>query len=314
MDVALRSAPSPFGQALLDGLTSTPKRVEPKWFYDEAGSRLFDEICELPEYYVTRTETAILREAASEIAGHLGAGVTLFEPGAGSTVKVRLLLDQLKPPVTYVPADISAAHLEASAAELTEAYPDLDVRPFACDFTRAFSLPADLPAHPVTVFFPGSTIGNFEPKQAERLLARFAGLPRATALLIGVDLRKDVGRLIRAYDDSAGVTAAFNRNLLVRANRELGADFDVEAFHHLACYDAKTHRIEMHLESVEDQVVRVAGHAIRFRRGETIHTENSYKFDADGFAELAGRAGWRRRTALWRDPERLFAVMLFFRA
>jgi L-histidine Nalpha-methyltransferase len=305
---------STFLQSLIAGLNAPQKRLEPKFFYDDAGSALFDEITELEAYYPTRTEISILQAAAPEIAAAIGAGAVVLEPGAGSAAKVSLLLDALEAPAAFAPGDISIDHLTEAAAALQSRYPDLPIRPFALDFDHPFDLPAEIAAlGPVTVFFPGSTIGNFEPARAIGLLQRFAEIANAQHLLIGVDMKKDHDRLVRAYDDPEGVTAHFNLNLLVRANGELGADFDVSAFEHLALYNEKDGRIEMHLKSLCAQTVSVAGERFSFTEGETIHTENSYKYAIPEFQALAAKAGWNARQ-VWTDPESLFSVQLFHKA
>ena len=305
---------STFLQSLIAGLNAPQKRLEPKFFYDDAGSALFDEITELEAYYPTRTEISILQAAAPEIAAAIGAGAVVLEPGAGSAAKVSLLLDALEAPAAFAPGDISIDHLTEAAAALQSRYPDLPIRPFALDFDHPFDLPAEIAAlGPVTVFFPGSTIGNFEPARAIGLLQRFAEIANAQHLLIGVDMKKDHDRLVRAYDDPEGVTAHFNLNLLVRANGELGADFDLSAFEHLALYNEKDGRIEMHLKSLCAQTVSVAGERFSFTEGETIHTENSYKYAIPEFQALAAKAGWNARQ-VWTDPESLFSVQLFHKA
>ena len=305
---------STFLQSLIAGLNAPQKRLEPKFFYDDAGSALFDEITELEAYYPTRTEISILQAAAPEIAAAIGAGAVVLEPGAGSAAKVSLLLDALEAPAAFAPGDISIDHLTEAAAALQSRYPDLPIRPFALDFDHPFDLPAEIAAlGPVTVFFPGSTIGNFEPARAIGLLQRFAEIANAQHLLIGVDMKKDHDRLVRAYDDPEGVTAHFNLNLLVRANGELGADFDLSAFEHLALYNEKDGRIEMHLKSLCAQTVSVAEERFFFTEGETIHTENSYKYAIPEFQALAAKAGWNARQ-VWTDPESLFSVQLFHKA
>src|SRR5438067_2196062 len=276
---------------VLAGLSRSQKRLPAKYFYDAAGSRLFDRITELPEYYPTRTELGILRGHAAAMAARCGPRCLLVELGAGSLTKVRLLLDRLNRPAGYVPVDVSGDHLRSAAAALADDYPDLDVRPVVADFTGPFALPG-VPAARRVVFFPGSTIGNFDPPEADALLRRVAGLVGpGGGLLLGVDLRKPVDVLERAYNDAAGVTAAFNRNLLVRINRELGADFDPAAFRHRAFFNGERSRIEMHLVSAARQRVRVGGAAFDFHVGESIHTENSYKYDVAGFAGRAAASG-----------------------
>jgi dimethylhistidine N-methyltransferase len=293
---------------VLAGLARPQKSLPAKYFYDAAGSQLFDRITELDEYYPTRTELGIMRAHAGAMVARCGPGCLLVELGAGSLVKVRLLLDRLDRPAGYVPVDVSGEHLRGASAALADDYPDLTVRPVVADFTRPFALP-DVPATRRVVYFPGSTIGNFDPPEADALLRRIARLVGpGGGLLLGCDLRKDVTVLEPAYDDPAGVTAAFNRNLLVRINRELGADFDPAAFRHRAFYNRERSRIEMHLVSAASQRVRVGAAAFDFRPGETIHTENSYKYDV---AELAARAeGCGLRLAhTWTDDQNYFAVL-----
>jgi L-histidine N-alpha-methyltransferase len=293
---------------VLDGLSRPRKRLPSKYFYDATGSWLFDRITELDEYYPTRTELATLSAHAGAMADRCGSRCLLVELGAGSLVKARLLLDRLDRPAGYVPVDVSGDHLRAAAAELTRDYPGLDVRPLVADFTRPFEVPPVAVARRV-VFFPGSTVGNFDPADADALLRRVARLVRpGGGLLLGIDLRKDPAVLEPAYDDARGVTAAFNRNLLVRINRELGADFDPAAFRHHAFYNRERSRIEMHLVSTTGQRVRVGGRAFAFRAGESIHTENSYKYDVVEFARRAAGCGLRLDET-WTDGNRYFAVL-----
>jgi len=297
----------------LAGLQAPQKRVDPKHFYDAHGSRLFEAITRLPEYYPTRTETAILRREAGAIAGSCGTGAVLIEPGSGNCEKVQLLLDALRP-AAYVPLDISAAFLREAAEGLAGAFPWLPVRAICADFNAAPELDDYLPAGRRIVFYPGSTIGNLEPPAARSFLRRLAGwLGEAGGALVGVDLHKDAAVLERAYNDSAGVTAAFNLNALNSLNRLLDADFDADAFRHRAFYDRQQQRIEMHLVSERAQAVRCDGGTIRFAAGETLHTENSYKYTVDGFAELAAAAGLAVREH-WVDPDRLFSVHYLERA
>ncbi|HEX4611879.1 MAG TPA: L-histidine N(alpha)-methyltransferase [Urbifossiella sp.] len=299
----------PFLADVLAGLSRPQKRLSAKYFYDAAGSRLFDRITELDEYYLTRTELTILRANAAAMAARCGPRCLLIEPGAGSLVKVRLLLDRLDRTAGYVPVDVSGDHLRAAAAALTADHPGLVVRPLVADFTRAFEVPPDAAAARRVVFFPGSTIGNLDPADADDLLTRFARLVGpGGGVLLGVDLQKDSAVLEPAYDDARGVTAAFNRNLLVRINRELGADFDPAAFRHRAFYNRDRSRVEMHLVSTADQQVRVAGRAFAFRAGESIHTENSYKYDPAEFARRAADCGLRA-DEVWTDENRYFAVL-----
>ena len=288
------------------GLQRPQKAIPSKFFYDERGSALFDRITELDAYYPTRTETAIMERHIGEMAGRIGPDALLAEYGSGSSTKTRLLLDRLRL-AAYVPIDISCEHLFRTSEGLREAYPGLDVRPVCADYTGAFALP-DVRARRTVVYFPGSTIGNFDPDEAEAFLRRIADVcGRGGGLLIGVDLKKDRATLEAAYDDAEGVTALFNLNLLRRINRELGADFDLGAFAHRALYDAAEGRIEMHLVSLRDQCVRLDGTSVPFREGETIHTENSYKYSLDGFARLAARAGFQVED-VWTDAAERFSV------
>jgi L-histidine Nalpha-methyltransferase len=296
-----------FATSVLAGLGRPQKRLEAKYFYDEEGSRLFDRICELEDYYPTRTETWTLRENAQRLSEILPTGTALVELGSGSSTKTRLLLDVLPEISAYVPLDISQEHLHAAAARIAADYPALRVLPVVADFTSRLALNPALAAIPKLLFFPGSTIGNFTVPEAQALLTRLRRLPNVVALVIGADLRKDVDRLIRAYDDREGATAAFNRNLLVRINRELGGDFDPGRFGHEARWNSSQSRIEMHLVSLRPQMVWVAGHTFDFAEGETIHTENSHKFSVDGFRALAWDAGWGSHD-VWTDPASFFSV------
>ncbi len=297
-----------FARDLLAGLSAHPKRLPPKHFYDAAGSQLFERITALPEYYPTRTELRILADHAGEIAAFIPDGAALVEFGSGSSTKVRLLLETLPRLGAYVPVDISAEFLEDEAARLRDEFPHLAIVPVTADFTRPFALPRSLDKHRLAGFFPGSTIGNFEPDAARdflRLAARILG-PGAV-FAIGVDLVKDRRVLEPAYDDAAGVTAQFNLNVLARANRELGATFNLAAFEHRAFYDAERHRIEMHLVSRIAQTVRLLGRSLSFAAGECIVTESSYKYTVEAFTSLAGEAGWRS-VAVFLDDDALFSV------
>jgi len=305
---AARNAATAFAADVLEGLAATPKRLPAKYFYDEAGSRLFERITELPEYYPTRTELRILESSAESIAGLADPGAALIEFGSGSTAKARLLLRHMVSVRAYVPVDISAEFVNGEAARLQADFPALRVLPVAADFTGAFELPAAVKAGPRLGFFPGSTIGNLGPHEVTGFLRRAKrALGQAAAFVVGVDLVKDPEVLYAAYNDSQGVTAQFNRNLLVRINRELGADFDVSAFEHHAFYHRELRRIEMHLASLRRQKVRILSKCFEFRAGETIHTENSYKYTIESFAALARGAGWSIG-AVWTDPERYFSV------
>lgn len=295
------------------GLCKPLKTLSPKYFYDAAGSELFEAITALPEYYPTRTEIGILDQRGSEIAGLLPKAAALVEFGSGSTAKLRRLLRHLPDLAAYVPVDVSGEFLEAQAATLRGDFPDLAVEPVVADFTRPFGLPDAVGMAPRAGFFPGSTVGNFEPAEAGHLLDSFGEiLGPDSFLILGVDLVKDTTRLEAAYDDAAGVTAAFNMNLLKRINRELGGDFDLASFRHCAVFNTQASRIEMHLVSQKDQTVRIAGDGFAFRQGETIHTESSYKYTLDSFRDLAAKAGWRSVTA-WTDPDALFSVHMLQR-
>jgi dimethylhistidine N-methyltransferase len=292
------------------GLAATPKSIPPKHFYDAEGSRLFEAITELPEYYPTRTEIALLRSAAREIATHIPHGAALVEFGSGASVKTRILLDAAPGLSVYVPLDISASALEAAADAIRADYTGLAVAPLCGDFSQPLDLPADVKGRPIVGFFPGSTIGNMSREEARRFLVQARRLLGAgAAFLVGIDLVKDEATLVSAYDDAAGVTAAFNKNLLARINAELDGDFDLDAFEHRAIWNGDEQRIEMHLESLRDQAVQVSGKSFAFRRGETLHTENSHKFTVEGFATLAASAGWRRE-AEWVSTHPAFAVVL----
>jgi L-histidine Nalpha-methyltransferase len=292
---------------VVHGLSLPQKTLPCKYFYDAAGSRLFDRICALEAYYPTRTETAILRENARRLAPVTPDGATLLELGSGSSVKTRILLDALPQLGAYAPVDISAEHLRAAAGRIAADYRRLAVHPVVADFTAAFAPPEALRRTPVLLFFPGSTIGNFAPDEAAALLARLRRLAGVRLFVVGVDLRKETSRLLAAYDDAEGVTAAFNLNLLARLNRELAADFDLDAFAHEARWNEEAGRVEMHLVSRGRQTVRIAGRAFDFAPGESIHTENSHKYTRQGFAALAAGSGWRDRET-WVDGAGLFSV------
>ncbi len=296
-------------EEILAGLEAPQKRISPKYFYDERGSELFDEICALPEYYPTRTELKIMDAHLTEIAGLVGPRAAVIEFGAGSNVKVRQLLDALDAPAAYVPVEISADYLVKQAEDLARDYPNVHIQPVFADFTQPF----ELPRHPIEpernlVFFPGSTIGNFTRNEAEDLLRvmRAEAKPDG-ALLIGVDLKKDPAIIRAAYNDARGITAEFNLNVLRRLNRELGADFRLDRFRHEAVYDEAAGRVEMRLVSLEDQIAAVAGHALRFAEGEFIITEYSHKYSLEGFRALARRAGFVPERA-WTDERSLFSV------
>jgi dimethylhistidine N-methyltransferase len=297
-----------FADDVLAGLLAEPKRLPPKYFYDQIGSELFQRITALPEYYPTRTETGILEAHAGAIAKLIPADAAVVEFGAGSAAKTRILLRAAPQVSAYVPVDISGEFLAAETARLQQEMPVLQVLPVEADFTRPFVLPAALGARPRIGFFPGSTIGNFEPHEANTLLRHAAAMLGPGALfIVGVDLVKDPDILTVAYNDSAGVTAAFNLNLLTRINRELGGAFNLSGFRHRAFYNQEQCRIEMHLVSLARQKVRVCGKSFDFRRGETIHTENSYKYTVERFQSHARGAGWTT-AATFVDARNYFSV------
>jgi dimethylhistidine N-methyltransferase len=298
---------------VLAGLSSSPRTMPCKFFYDERGADLFQRICDLPEYYITRTETELLRRYAPEIAESIGPNAALIGFGTGAGIKTRLLLEHLQNPIAYIPVDISKQRLVDSAVELSRAMPALEILPVCADYLQELQFPKPLrkPDH-VAVFFPGSTIGNLEPPVAQDFLRRVCRLcGKSGGLIIGVDLQKSRDLLEAAYNDSAGVTAKFNLNLLVRANRELDADFDLARWKHRAVYNPSEGRIEMHLVSQGPQTVHVGSREFAFSDGEKIVTEFSYKHTVDGFAHLAASAGFREASRVWTDPQRLFAIFHF---
>jgi dimethylhistidine N-methyltransferase len=298
-----------FLEDVLAGLAQPQKALPPKYFYDARGSELFEAICELPEYYLTRTESAIMRDRGADMARHLGAGCALIEFGSGSGRKTRMLIEEAAP-AAYLAIDIARDQLEATAAEIARDFPALEVTAICADYSAPIQLPqlAALGTRRRVIYFPGSTIGNLTPAEARGFLRNAGGLAGAGGgLLIGVDLKKDTARLNAAYNDSQGITAEFNRNLLARINRELGASFDLSSFRHFAFYHEALGRIEMHLVSAKAQAVTIGGGVFRFRPDETIHTENSYKYSIAEFQELSHSAGLAP-VECWTDPERLFAV------
>lgn len=294
------------------GLSSAPRSLPCKYFYDEHGAALFRRITELPEYYITRAETEILASHGDEIAAALGPRCQVVGLGTGGGRKARALLTQLADPVAYLPVDVDAHSLETSAAQITELLPRLEVLPVCADFAREFQLPRpQREADRSIIYFPGSTIGNFEPQPASRFLERLAQLGGPDGgLLIGVDLQKSPATIERAYNDAAGVTAEFNLNLLVRANRELGANFDLSRWQHRAIYNEAEGRIEMHLVSATRQQVRIADHAFDFEPGEWIVTEYSYKHSREGFVALARQAGLQF-VRMWTDRQAFFGLFYF---
>ncbi|NPC59159.1 L-histidine N(alpha)-methyltransferase [Caenimonas soli] len=287
-------------------LSKPPHAISPKYFYDACGSRLFDQICDLPEYYPTRTEWGILSDRAAEIAAATGPNIELIEFGAGSLSKVRLLLNELRPR-RYLPFDISTEHLHRAAQGLKAEFPWLNVEPVAGDYTTSVDLPPAQSGARRVGFFPGSTIGNFSPREALDFLRRAAQELRGGGLLIGADLLKDPAVLHAAYNDSKGVTAEFNKNLLARANRELGADFDLSQWWHSAFFNPALSRIEMHLISRSDQRVNLAGTTFEVAEGFSLHTENSYKYSIEGLQALAALAGFQP-DKVWTDERNFFSV------
>ncbi len=306
-DIA-RGEEDDFASAVLEGLSRPHKSLPCRFLYDARGSELFEAITELPEYYPTRTEAAILEAHAAEMVDALPPGGVLVEFGSGSSTKTEILLRQLPQLAAYVCVDVSESALAAARDRLAERFPTLDVRPVVGDFSRLIVLPEDLAGRPKVGFFPGSTIGNLDPIAAVQLMRTFReGLAPGGRLIIGVDIKKDARRLVLAYNDAQGVTAAFNLNLLTRINRELGGTFNLDGFVHEAIYNPRESRIEMHLRSVHRQEVSVCGRRFSFQPCERIHTENSYKYGIGQFQELARQAGWQPQR-VWADREGLFSV------
>src|SRR5262245_58535032 len=304
---------SEFESDVLEGLRAVRKSVPAKYFYDAAGSHLFERITELPEYYPTRCEMRILRRQAGEIAKLIPQGAALVEFGSGSSKKARILLKAVAPKLAaYVPVDICGEMIEQEAADLRPDFPHLKVLPVTADICKPFALPQEAKVAPARVgFFPGSTIGNFEPYEAAGFLRNAANiLGKGAILLVGADLIKSVEVLNAAYNDAEGVTAQFNLNLLARINRELGGTFRLDSFEHHAFYNRERHRIEMHLASLKRQRVKIAGETIDFRAGETIHTENSYKYSVESLAALARGVGWLPARA-WTDSQKYFSIQAF---
>ena len=307
------AATSEFRRAVLRGLGQMPKTLPCTYFYDATGARLFTRICRLPEYYLTRSETAILRCHMPDIARLVPAQAVVVEFGSGSSRKIEFLLDHLDRPAAYVPVDVSLSSLQSAARALRLRYPGLPITPVQADFTAQLEFARDLPAGPKLGFFPGSTIGNFDPVAATALLRHFAAvLGDGCQLIVGVDTTKDVRLLHAAYNDVAGITAAFNLNLLRRINRELSGNFDLRRFVHRAPYNRAAGRIEMHLISQQAQTVRIGNTHFTFRAGASIHTENSYKYGLAGFVDIATDAGLAAR-GTWTDGQRSFSVYLLGR-
>ncbi|MBV9228650.1 MAG: L-histidine N(alpha)-methyltransferase [Chloroflexi bacterium] len=297
-----------FREEVVQGLQKSRKELPSKFFYDKVGSELFEQICELDEYYPTRTELAIMQEKMQEIVSLLGPRCQLIEYGSGSSTKTRKLLDALPGLAAYVPIDISKAYLMQSVAALESAYPGLEVLPICADYTGDFEIP--VPARPVSrriAYYPGSTIGNFDPGPAKHFLQQIARTCTGGGLLIGVDLKKDFNILHRAYNDQQGLTAQFNKNLLTRINQELAADFHINQFGHYAFYNPGESRIEMHLVSLKSQIVHIGEVEISFKLGESIWTESSYKYTLEEFAHLAKTAGWKVEQ-VWTDPREFFSI------
>jgi dimethylhistidine N-methyltransferase len=312
---AAPAAVSQFMKDAVEGLCGRPKRLPPKYFYDERGAELFEEITRLPEYYLTRSELAIMDRYAPDMARKIGPKCRLIEFGSGSSTKVRILLEHLHSPSGYLPVDICREQLIDSAERLIRDFPDLAVIPVCADFSRPFELPpTPLPFRSTVVYFPGSTIGNLEPEEVQSLFRRVARMVGpGGGFLVGVDLRKDTAVLEAAYNDAQGVTEAFNLNMITRLRRDLGSDVRPERFAHLAYYNEILGRIEMHLVSRVGQSIRLNGSSITLEPGETIHTESSYKYERDGLNAWALQAGMDR-VGFWTDPERLFSVQFFRRA
>ena len=300
-----------FLKDVIEGLGKNPKTLKPKYFYDKRGAQLFTEICTTPEYYPTRTEIKILNQNAEDIASQIGDNTALIEYGSGALEKIKILLNFLKEPVGLIPVDISEDQLFVSAKNLENLYPNLEILPVAADFTKPIPIPGfSQPPKKYVAFFPGSTIGNFEPDLAIQFLqgvTKTIGLDGL--LLIGFDLKKDIETLLAAYDDQRGVTASFNKNLLSRVNGELGGNFNLNTFEHVARYNENKGRIEMHLKSTKEQTVSINKELFEFLEGETIHTENCYKFTKESFTAMSSKAGLSP-VKTWTDDKNLFAVML----
>jgi dimethylhistidine N-methyltransferase len=308
-----RAEVSEFETDVLEGLNAIPKHLPAKYFYDPAGSRLFERITELPEYYPTRCEMRILRRHAADIANMIPSGAALVEFGSGSSRKARILLKAAATKLAaYVPVDICGEMIEQEAAELRIDFPQVKILPVTADICKPFNLPAEAKQAAARVgFFPGSTIGNFEPHEASGFLRNAANiLGRGALLIIGVDLIKSADILNAAYNDAERVTAQFNLNLLTRINRELDGNFQLDTFEHHAFYNRERHRVEMHLASLKRQKVKVAGDTIDFRAGETIHTENSYKYSIESLSALARGVGWLP-VATWMDSRKYFSLQTF---
>ena len=309
--IAAPSRTDALTNGVLEGMRKHPRQLSPVWFYDELGSFLFDSICELPEYYLTRTEAQIMRTHAADMAHHIGPDAAVIEFGSGTSTKTRLLLNHLEKPAAYVPVDIARDHLLTAASAIARDYSTLRVIPICADFTQPFDLPGSVyAANRRVVYFPGSTLGNFDPEHARGLLQRMRQIIGTNgAVLIGIDLKKDPRILERAYNDRAGVTAEFNVNALRHLNRELGTDFDLDAFEHLAVWVEDQSRIEMHLVSKRDQEVHFGEETVPLKKGEHLTTEFCHKYTLETFADLAATASLTV-SRVWMDPAKLFSVQL----
>jgi dimethylhistidine N-methyltransferase len=297
-----------FQAAVIDGLSRMRKSLPCRFFYDQRGSQLFEAITALPEYYPTRTEIGILREHAAEIVASIPGNAVLLEFGSGSSIKTEILLEHCPPTVTYVPIDVSQSALAEAKQRLAHRFPAVSVTPVTGSFTDPIDLPAHLRNRPRIGFFPGSTIGNWTPEEALALLRSFRDMLKMSGrMIVGVDLKKDAQTLVKAYNDSAGITAAFNLNILARINCELGSAIDISNFGHEAKYDPRQGRIEMHLVSTVEQTIWICGGRFHFRAGERIHTENSYKYTVPEFQELARQAGWLT-SRVWTDAGSQFSI------
>jgi dimethylhistidine N-methyltransferase len=295
--------------AVMSGLSQTEKAIPPKFFYDKRGSELFDQICEQPEYYLPTVERRMLAQLAGDIAGLTGRGRVLIEPGAGNASKVRLLLDAIRP-AAFVPMDISFDHLKSSAMALAQEYPWLSIHAACVDYTHSLPVPEEVPCGPRLLFFPGSSLGNFTHREAGDFLSLVHDtLGKGGMLLIGVDTKKSKGVLDAAYNDAAGLTAAFNLNLLYRMQQELNADLNPDDFQHNAFYNSDAGRIEMHLISTRRHTLRIDGHQFDFREGERLHTENSYKYSPEEFIHMASKHGFDEMRH-WVDEDGMFAIYL----
>ncbi|WP_254566256.1 L-histidine N(alpha)-methyltransferase [Oscillatoria sp. HE19RPO] len=301
---------SNFPDEVLAGLSKQQKQIPPKFFYDEYGSKIFDQICELEEYYPTRTEFGILQQHSSDIADEIGENSLIIEYGSGSSKKIGFLLDSLIKPLIYMPIDISRQHMLSASKTIADKYPNLKVLAVYADYTTEMLLPeyAISSVQKKVIFFPGTTIGNLEPEEAIQLLKRSATIVGSGGgMLIGFDMKKDPQILHAAYNDSKGVTAAFNMNLLTRINRELDADFNLNSFNHYALFNVKKGRIEMHLVSLEDQIISVADRKFKFIEGESIHTENSYKFSMEEIKKMSEECGFKL-VKVWSDNNNYFSI------